>query len=91
MEEPLFLIVIVIFSELPPCKAIWGLSSVKMIAEWALALPIIGVIVAKTIKNTKNIALFALRAIRPSQANIASLLSESEVWVIFCPSLVGLK
>ena len=91
MEEPLFSTVKVMFSELPPCKTTWGLSSVKMIAEWALALPTIGVIVAKTIKNTKNIALFALRAIRPSRANITSLLSESEVWVKFCPSLTGLK
>ena len=46
---------------------------------------------AKTIKNTKKIALFALRAIRPSQANITSLLSESEVWVKFWPSMAGLK
>ena len=91
MEEPLFSIVIVMFSELPPSRTTWGLSSVKMMAEWALTLPTSGVIVAKTIKNTKNIALFALRAIRPSQANITSLLSESEVWVRFWPSLAGLK
>ena len=33
MEEPLFSIVIDMFSELPPCKTICGLSSVRMIAE----------------------------------------------------------
>ena len=79
IESPLFSIVRVMLSVEPPCSVTLGVSSDKIIVELAVALLNNGVDIADSINTAKKIARNVLRDIRPSQANMTSLLSESDV------------
>ena len=83
MYCPSFCIVKVMLSEAPLWIATCGLSNDRVIGLLAEAFPIIGAMLANTIKQTNKLAFDALFDIRPSQSRETTFLSESEIWTNF--------